>query len=297
MTETDRTENRMAPDGREESPSAGSTPSIMMQYSTQTSRYPVLPDSQIKELVRKAQNGDKDAKDLVVHSNLRLLRSIAASYPHHGEEDLMDYINEGVFGLLNAIEKFNFEKDTKFSTYASIWIKQSVSRYIREKGNVIHIPSHMMDRKAAISRAEAAYRHQCHKDPTEKQLAEEAGLSPEQVRNTRIAYQNVVSLDSIIGEDEDDTLMGIIPCSEMDVEDRIMEQSLLEAVRYLIGNCGLTEKEKQILIYRFGLGGRKPMTLAEVGDIYGLTRERIRQIESKAILKLRRKAWYLREYL
>lgn len=298
MTETDKSEKKLEMEGIwEDSEDISNTLSVMMQYNTQTEKYPVLPDDQIKDLVKKAQNGDFEARDLIVHSNLRLLRSIAVKYLHHSNEELMDYINEGVFGLLNAIDKFDFDKGTKFSTYAEIWIKQSISRYIREEGNVIHIPSYMADRKAIISRAEAAFKHKHHTEPTEKELAEETGLTTDQIRNTKKAFEGVASLDCMISEEEDSTLINFVPSEEMSIEDKLMQQSLVEAVHRLINRGGLTEKEKQVLVYRYGLNGMQPMTLYEVGNIYGLTRERIRQIENQAILKLRRKSWSLRDYL
>jgi RNA polymerase primary sigma factor len=263
---------------------AAATTDSLQLFLNEAGRYPLLTAAQEVELAKRIEAGDKEAKDLLVNSNLRLVVSIAKKYQGHGLT-LLDLIQEGIIGLIRAAEKFDWRKGFKFSTYATWWIRQAVQRGVANKARVIRIPVHIVEREQKISRAERELIAKLERAPTDEEVAEAAKLPLKQVREVRAAARAVASLDKPVGED-DSASYGDLFASEdrppdEQVELELTEKALHDAV------ADLPEREQQILDLRYGLSGQAdPKSLEEIGRIMGITRERVRQLESEALRRL-----------
>jgi RNA polymerase sigma factor (sigma-70 family) len=237
-----------------------------------------------QELERLMRAAD-DARRRFIQSNLRLVVSIAKRYQTPGMS-LLDLIQEGNLGLMRAVEKFDHRKGFKFSTYATWWIRQAIGRGIADKGRTIRLPSHLMDTLATLSRASATMLKALGREPSARELADETGIPLHKVEAALRAAPDLVSLSAAIGDDGDHELGDLLADAEaatpFDVAAAAIESEDLHA---LLGH--LDEREREILSLRFGLADDKPLTLDEVGRRFNLTRERIRQIEAKALTKLR----------
>src|SRR5437764_1710093 len=263
---------------------ASATTDSLQLFLNEAGRYPLLTAAQEVELAKRIEAGDKEAKDLLVNSNLRLVVSIAKKYQGHGLT-LLDLIQEGIIGLIRAAEKFDWRKGFKFSTYATWWIRQAVQRGVANKARVIRIPVHIVEREQKISRAERELLTRLERTPTDEELAEKAKLPLKQVREVRNAARAVASLDRPVGEDDSasfgDLFASTDPAPDEQVELDLTEKALHEAV------ADLSEREQRILNLRYGLNGSKePKSLAEIGRILGITRERVRQVEAEACRRL-----------
>jgi RNA polymerase primary sigma factor len=263
---------------------ASSTTDALQLFLNEAGRYPLLTAAQEVELAKRIERGDKEAKDLMVNSNLRLVVSIAKKYQGHGLS-LLDLIQEGIIGLMRAAEKFDHRKGFKFSTYATWWIRQAVQRGVANKARTIRIPVHIVEREQKISRAERELVGQLERTPTDEEISKKAKLPAKQVREVRAAARAVASLDKPIGEDESASL-GELFASEGRTPDEEVEVQLTEtALRRAVSE--LPEREQQIVRLRYGLNGdQDPKSLEEIGQIMGITRERVRQIESQALRRL-----------
>ena len=254
-------------------------------YLRDIGRYPLLTAEEEKELGRRMSRGDAAAKQKMTEANLRLVVSVAKRYTGRGLQ-FLDLIQEGNLGLMKAVEKFDYEKGFKFSTYATWWIRQSVTRAIADQGSTIRKPVHMVETINRIIRASRTLQQELGREPGEEELAEVLDMPVEKLRENLKLGQEPVSLEAPIGDEEDSRLRDFIPAEGASDPAELAEDTLLkEQVHKAVGT--LTDREARVLTLRYGLDGGRSRTLEEVGVEFGVTRERIRQIESKALRKLR----------
>lgn len=266
-------------------------------YLKEIGRVPLLTAAQEVELAKRIEQGDMRAKQKLVEANLRLVVSIAKRYVGRGML-FLDLIQEGNLGLIRAVEKFDYRRGYKFSTYATWWIRQAITRAIADQARTIRIPVHMVETINKLSRAQRQLLQDLGREPTPDELAETMDMPVEKVEEVLKVSQEPVSLETPIGEEEDSHLGDFIEDREAVVPIDAASFALLqEQLRGVLGT--LNERERKVIEYRFGLLDGHPRTLEEVGREFGVTRERIRQIESKTLSKLRHplRSQKLRDYL
>ena len=254
-------------------------------YLNSLKYYPLLTVEEEKELAIAKDQGDIKAKKKLIESNLRLVISIAKQYIGRGLS-FEDLIQEGNAGLIKAVDKFDVSKGYKFSTYATWWIKQSVGRALAEQSRVIRIPIHMYEKVNKLKKIEMNLSAELGRDPSYEEIAMALGESIEKVKEYKKASQEVMSLDVPMGENKDTSLSEFIVDTENNIEEDALRKINEEDIFCLMKKI-LTERENKILILRLGLKNDEQMTLEQIGQMYGVTRERIRQIETKALRKLR----------
>lgn len=254
-------------------------------YLKEIGRVPLLsPDEEI-ELAQRMQKGDSAAKKRLAEANLRLVVSIAKRYGGRGMS-FLDLIQEGNLGLIKAVEKFDYTKGFKLSTYATWWIRQSITRAIADQARTIRIPVHMVETITKVKKISSQLLHQNGRDPSADEIAEALDMPVERVREIMRIAQDPVSLETPIGEEEDSHLGDFLPDENAPEPTEAASQVLLkEQLNQVLGT--LTEREEKVLRLRFGLEDGRSRTLEEVGQMFNVTRERIRQIEAKALRKLR----------
>jgi len=255
-------------------------------YLRQIAQYSLLTPADEVRLAKRIKKGDERAKNEMVRSNLRLVVKIARDYANLGLP-LLDLISEGNIGLVKAVERFDPKKGGKLSTYASWWIKQSIKRALANQSKTIRLPVHLVDKIAKMRRVAMQMTEELGREPTDEELAEEIGLSLAKVTHLKSAAIRPTSLDQPIGDD-DSTEFGEIVGDEAaeDPFEALRDKNLHEEVGDLLDV--LDDRERNILNQRFGLDGQNPLTLEEVGEKFGVTRERIRQLQNIALLKLRK---------
>jgi RNA polymerase primary sigma factor len=263
---------------------AAMTTDSLQLFLNEAGRYPLLSASEEVELAKRIERGDKAAKDKMVNSNLRLVVSIAKKYQGHGLT-LLDLIQEGIIGLIRAVEKFDWRRGYKFSTYATWWIRQAVQRGVANKSRTIRIPVHIVEREQKIARAERELVLQLERMPTDEEVAAKAKLNLKHVRDTRAAARTVASLDKAVGDDSDTSFGDIVAQATSDVAEEVQvaldESALHRAV------ADLPEREQEVIRLRYGLDEEmEPHSLEEIGRRLGITRERVRQIETQALSRL-----------
>ena len=266
-------------------------------YLKEIGKVPLLsPDEEI-ELAKKIELGDEEAKKKLAESNLRLVVSIAKRYAGRGMQ-LLDLIQEGNLGLIKAVEKFDYRKGYKFSTYATWWIRQAITRAIADQARTIRIPVHMVETINRLIRTSRQLLQELGREPTPEEIAEKMEMPVERVREIMKISQDPVSLETPIGEEEDSHLGDFIQDDHVQVPVDAATYTLLHEQLMEVLDT-LTEREQKVLRLRFGLDDGRPRTLEEVGRQFNVTRERIRQIEAKALRKLRHpsRSKKLKDYL
>jgi len=255
------------------------------QYLREIGKVPLLVAEEEVELAKRFEKKEKLAKDKLTESNLRLVVSIAKKYIGRGLS-LLDLIQEGNQGLIRAVEKYDWRKGYKFSTYATWWIRQAITRAIADQARTIRIPVHMVETINKLYRITRRLMQELGREPTPEEIAEEAELEPDRVREIFKIAQEVTSLEAPVGEDQESFLGDFIPDeSQLSPVDEASKQLLKDHLDEVLST--LSDREARVLKLRFGLEGSKQMTLEEVGKVFGVTRERIRQIEAKALRKLK----------
>lgn len=248
---------------------------------------------------KRYEAGDAEARDRIIRFNLRLVISVAKRYVGGSNLSIMDLIQEGNMGLMNAVTRFDYRKGYKFSTYATWWIRQAITRSICNDSRTIRIPVHLFDKFNQARRMEIKLRQELQRDPKESEIAKALGISEEALAALRNYQQQPASLDLPIGEEEDTSIGDFVPATNMqsNPEKSAVYSSLCDALEKAMDS--LTERERAVLEMRYGLNGEKPQTLEEIGSKMNVTRERIRQIEAKALMKMRspRRKALLRDYL
>jgi RNA polymerase primary sigma factor len=261
------------------------TTDALQLFLNEAAKYPLLTAAEEVELAKAIERGDKAAKDRMINSNLRLVVSIAKKYQGHGIS-LLDLIQEGIIGLIRAVEKFDWRRGFKFSTYATWWIRQAVQRGVANKSRTIRIPVHIAEREQKIGRAERELTAKMKRSPTDAEIAKAANLSVKHVREARNAARAVTSLDKPLGAEGDAGTLGELFPADQALPEEEVHVSLEEIVlRRVVAE--LPERERDVVKMRYGLNGDvEPASLEEIGRRLGLTRERVRQIESQALQRL-----------
>ena len=254
-------------------------------YLKEIGKISLLSADQELELSKKAAVGDEMAKNILAESNLRLVVSIAKRYVGRGLL-FLDLIQEGNIGLMKAVDKFDYDKGFKFSTYATWWIRQAITRALADQARTIRVPVHMVETINKMARIQRQLTLELNREPSEEELAKKMGISVEKVREVIKISQDPVSLETPIGEEEDSHLGDFVPdASSMTPEEYATNEILKEEIKSVLET--LQEREQEVLELRFGLIDGTSHTLEEVGKRFNVTRERIRQIEAKALRKLR----------
>jgi RNA polymerase primary sigma factor len=259
------------------------TTDALQLFLREAGRHALLTAAQEVELAKRIERGDPQAKQRMIQSNLRLVVSIAKNYRNQGLP-FLDLIQEGTLGLIRAVEKFDWRRGYKFSTYATWWIRQAVARALADKARTIRMPVHIVERLQKMNRAERLLWTQLGREPSLEEIAEEASLPLQQAHEVLAAARASASLDQPVGDQEDatfgDFVAGDGPLPEDEVEVSLRSQALAQAL------ASLPERERKVLELRYGLDESEPKTLEEIGRRLGLTRERVRQIELDSLRRL-----------
>jgi RNA polymerase primary sigma factor len=273
---------------------AAQTRDPLKLYVRQIGDGPLLTPAEERELARLKDEGDEDAKRRLIESNLRLVMSITRNYVNSGVP-LLDLIQEGNLGLIRAVEKFDYRMGYKLSTYATWWIRQSVTRAIADQGRTIRLPVHVVEQVRRVMRARRVLTQKLNRDPTPEELSKESGFDLKRVKELFELVEDPVSLETPVGDG--DSLYGdMLEDVNSEQPDAVLAE-LLRRNELSAALAGLSERMRHVLELRFGLAGKAPQTLEEVGAELGVTRERVRQLESRALRELQAAAPGLRLYL
>jgi RNA polymerase primary sigma factor len=263
---------------------AVATTDALQLFLNEAGRWPLLTAEEEVELAKRIERGDKEAKERMINSNLRLVVSIAKRYQGHGLS-LLDLIQEGIIGLIRAVEKFDWRRGFKFSTYATWWIRQAVQRGVANKSRTIRIPVHIAEREQRIARAERELAPKLGRQPTENEVAKHARLPVKQVQEVRKAARAVTSLDRPLGDENESALGDLFASEQAPPEEEIGVSLEQDVLRRAVAQ--LPKREREVVKLRYGLNGdRDPASLEAIGRQLGLTRERVRQIEANALEQL-----------
>ncbi len=262
--------------------------SEMNLYINEINKFPLLSQEEQMETLKAARKGDQEARNRAINSNLRLVIYVAQRYHPAGTVSMMDIIQEGNIGLITAVDRFDPDREVAFSTYATWWIRQKISRALIEQSRSIRLPQHMVEKIRKYVKTSKLLAQQLGRDPEPEEVAKAIGVSVHKIYDIETTIRNPVSMSAPSthsAEDEDLTIESCIEDSRVSVEDEIIEKYMLEDLEHIMEKC-LNEKEKNILKKRFGFDGCSPMTLAQIGALYNVTKEAIRQTECRALAKL-----------
>jgi RNA polymerase primary sigma factor len=254
-------------------------------FFNEARKHPLLTAEEEIELAKRIERGDLEAKDRMVNSNLRLVISVARKYQGQGLP-LGDLIQEGMLGLIRAVEKFDWRKGFKFSTYGTLWIRQAIGRGLANSGRTVRLPVHIVARARKIADAERKLAVELGRQPTEEEIAEHVELPLDEVIDIRRADRGPTSLDQGVGEDGETALGDLIASDGPSIEDYVSTEMGSEALREAVGT--LPENERTVITLRFGLDREEPQALRETGRRLGLSSERVRQLEDQALRRLSR---------
>ena len=265
----------------------GDVPDAVQMYLKEIGKTPLLTREEERELAKRAEKSDEDARQKLMKANLRLVVSIAKRYVNRTPHlSILDLIQEGNIGLSRAVEKFDYRRGFKFSTYATWWIRQAITRALADQSRTVRIPVHMVETISKYTQARRQLIQELGRDPLDEEIAAEMDLDVEKVRHIQKISQEVLSIETPIGDEEDSTLSDFIPDERSSTPAQLAARALLrDLIKEIL--IDLQDREQKILKMRFGLEDGVNHTLEEVGKAFGVTRERIRQIEAKALEKIR----------
>jgi len=265
----------------------GDVPDAVQMYLKEIGKTPLLSKDEERELAKRSEKGDEEARQKLMKANLRLVVSIAKRYVNRTPHlSILDLIQEGNIGLSRAVEKFDYRRGFKFSTYATWWIRQAITRALADQSRTVRIPVHMVETISKYTQMRRQLIQELGRDPLAEEIAAEMGIDVEKVRHIQKISQEVLSIETPIGDEEDSTLSDFIPDERNSTPSQLTARAMLrDLIKEIM--VDLTEREQQILKMRFGLDDGISHTLEEVGKAFGVTRERIRQIEAKALEKIR----------
>ncbi len=263
------------------------TPDAVQMYLREIGKTALLTKQEERDLAKRLEQGDEEARQRLMKANLRLVVSIAKRYANRTPNlSILDLIQEGNIGLSRAVEKFDYKKGFKFSTYATWWIRQAITRALADQSRTIRIPVHMVETISKYAQTRRQMIQELGREPLPEEIAAEMGLEVEKVLHIQKISQEVLSIEAPVGDEEDSTLSDFIPDEKSNTPAQLAARALLrDLIREIM--VDLTERERKILAMRFGLEDGVSHTLEEVGKVSGVTRERIRQIEAKALEKIR----------
>lgn len=264
----------------------GYIPDATRAYMIQISRIPLLTYEQEQELGKRLAAGDASARNMLAESNLRLVVSIAKKYINRTKLPLLDLIQEGNIGLMAAIDRFDYTKGYKFSTYATWWIRQAIAKAAVENSRAIRVPMHIIEALSKMNTAIRLLHQELEREPSSAEIAAKMGIEESKVKQLQSIVKDPVSMDTTINEDEDVTVGDLVADESVEDPGASIFREQIHATIYEVLDT-LDEREKRVLELRYGLCDNKPKTLDEIGQLFDLTRERIRQIEDKALRKLR----------
>jgi RNA polymerase primary sigma factor len=259
------------------------TDDSLQLFLNDASRYRLLTPAEEIELAKRIERGDAEAKARMINANLRLVVSIAKRFQGH-ELALLDLIQEGVLGLIRAVEKFDWRKGFRFSTYATWWIRQGVERGIQTKARAIRLPVNVLERQRRMAKAERELARALGREPTDEEVADKLHISLRHVRQARQASRTVTSLDRPVGEDGETAFGELMPSERPPPEEEVESSRRATVLRRAVSE--LPARERAVLVLRFGMDGGEPAPLREIGQRLGITQERVRQIESRALARL-----------
>ena len=274
-----RAEAEAAPEGTGTDPTLDS----IQLFFRQATRHPLLTAAEEVELAKRIERGDMEAKDRMINANLRLVISQARRYQGQGLS-LGDLIQEGMLGLIRAVEKFDWRRGFKFSTYGTLWIRQSIQRGLANSGRTIRVPVHIGQRERKVRQVEQELAKKLARDPTDAEIAQAAELPEEQVLEVREITPNLTSLDQAVGEDGETALGDLLPSDRPQPDEEVGEALGDQRVREVVGR--LPEPERVVVTLRFGLAGDEPKSVREVGAELGMNADRTRRVEEQALRRL-----------
>ncbi len=259
------------------------TTDALQLFLNEIARYRLLTAEEEVDLAQRIEEGDERAKEKMINSNLRLVVFVAKKYQNQGLS-LLDLIQEGILGLIRAVEKFDWRKGFKFSTYATWWIRQAIGRAIQNQARTIRIPVHVTERERKLERVERDFREEFGRSPSDEELAAAAGVTLKQLDEVREAARIVTSLDKPVGDDGETSLAELVLRGPGELDEEVQVSLNQDHLRAAVASLG--QRERDVIRLRYGIGGGEPQTLEKIAGQLGVSRKRVRDIESKALNKL-----------